>query len=267
MEKKNKNDITVILPIHELNGDSEIKLFKTALESVEKQKVTVDELLIVYPKGSEVEEILNNLELKDYNTNIRLVANEGKSDFASQLNHGVKECKTEWFSTLEFDDEYSINWFKNVKTYIESHSDVDLFLPITINANTDGDFIGLSNEAVWANSFSTELGILDNEVLMDFEGFNTNGMVFKKSKYEEFGGMKSNIKVYFNYEFLLRMTFKGVKLMIIPKYGYKHLNGREGSLFKSYETEIDVVEARWWLSQARKDYFFPNERDITYAPK
>ena len=27
---------------------------------------------------------------------------------------------------------------------------------------------------------------------------------------------------------------------------------------------MDPVEANWWLSQAKKEYYFDNERDITY---
>ena len=28
---------------------------------------------------------------------------------------------------------------------------------------------------------------------------------------------------------------------------------------------MDPVEARWWLSQAKKEYYFPTDRKITYA--
>ena len=59
---ENKNNITVILPIHELIGDENLNLFKNAIKSVGEQKVVPDELLIVCPKGSEVEALLTSLD-------------------------------------------------------------------------------------------------------------------------------------------------------------------------------------------------------------
>ena len=56
-----KNTISVILPIHELPNEKSLELFKNALTSVAKQTVCVDELIIVYPKGSDVAKII-----KDY---------------------------------------------------------------------------------------------------------------------------------------------------------------------------------------------------------
>jgi hypothetical protein len=32
------------------------------------------------------------------------------------------------------------------------------------------------------------------------------------------------------------MTFKDVKVMVIPRFGYKHVNQREESLFANYRT-------------------------------
>ena len=43
-KKNTKSDITVVLPVHQLNGESEIKLFNNAVNSVIKQETQVDEL-------------------------------------------------------------------------------------------------------------------------------------------------------------------------------------------------------------------------------
>jgi len=260
-----KTNISVIVPVHELTGEDNIKLFNTALTSVDNQEVKPDEVLVVVPEGSEVSKTLTEMDLTTYGVKVTVVENPGKTDFATQVNYGVSQCKTEWFSILEFDDEYSIKWFKNVVTYREAHTDVDVFMPIIIDINEpDGGFMGLTNEAVWANSFSDELGVLDNNALLSFQNFNIDGVTMKKSSFEDAGGFKSNIKLTFIYEFLLRLTFKDHKVMVIPKYGYKHLNQRPGSLFNNYKTEIDPVEANWWLAQAKKEYYFDNEREITY---
>ena len=261
---ENKTNISVILPIHELQDEVCVNLFKNALNSVSEQKIIPDELLLVYPKDSELETQLNNFDFSQYKMTVRLVANDGKTDFQSQVNYGVNEVKTEWFSILEFDDEFSINWFKNVVTYIKAHDDVEVFLPIIIDTDENNDFIGLTNEAVWANSFSNELGYLDNESLLAYQNFNIDGFVIKKDTFIEHGGLKSTIKLTFIYEFLLRLTFKNAKIMVIPRFGYKHMNNRVNSLFNVYKSEMDPVESNWWLAQAKKEYFFPNEREITY---
>jgi hypothetical protein len=263
---KKKTNITVILPIHELEGESNNTLFNNAIKSVANQTTQVDELLIVTPKGSKVEKTLKDYDFGDVSKIVRIVSNDGKTDFASQMNFGVSETKTEWFSILEFDDEYSDKWFANVVKYREAYDDVDMFMPIIIDVNaSDNGFMGLTNEAVWASSFSDELGVLDNNALLSFQNFNIDGLTMKKEVFEDFGGFKSNIKLTFIYEFLLRMTFKDAKAMIIPRFGYKHLNQREGSLFNSYKDTMNPVEANWWLSQAKKEYYFDNERDITYV--
>jgi hypothetical protein len=46
-----------------------------------------------------------------------------------------------------------------------------------------------------------ELGILDNNALLTYQNFNTDGMVIRKSVYEENGGFKPSIKLTFIYEF------------------------------------------------------------------
>jgi hypothetical protein len=60
------------------------------------------------------------------------------------------------------------------------------------------------------------------------------------------------------------MTFKDVRVMVIPKFGYKHVNQRVGSLFAEYKEKMNPIEARWWLTTAKKEYYFPNDRKITY---
>lgn len=267
-KKKLKTDITnitVVLPVHELATDKDTTLFKGAITSVTDQIVKPDEILIVVPKGSDIEKTLKDFDFGDAKDIVRIVSNPNGSDFQTQINYGVENVKTEWFSFLEFDDEYSNKWFKNVMEYKTAHDDVDIFLPIIVDVNaTDGGFMGLTNEAAWANSFSDELGVLDNNALLTFQNFNIDGMTMKKSTFDDFGGFKKNIKLTFIYEFLLRMTFNDARVMIIPRYGYKHINQREGSLFASYKGEMNPVEANWWLAQAKKEYYFPNEREITY---
>lgn len=263
MEKENLTQISVIMPVHELDEYTK-KTFSNAVQSVKEQIVRPDVLLIVVPKDTEAATFIKSYDYGDYKDSVTILENEEKTDFSSQVNYGVKACKTEWFSVLEFDDEYAKIWFKNVIEYRNAHSNIDIFMPIVVDVDNNNSFIGFTNEAVWAQSFSEVLGVLDNSALLAYQNFNIDGMVIKKSIYDEFGGLKSNIKLTFIYEFLLRMTFKDAKVMVIPKFGYKHINQRPNSLFATYKQTLDPVEARWWLSTAKKESFFGKDREITY---
>jgi hypothetical protein len=256
-------DVSVIIPVHEFT-DETYKLFGTALQSIMVQKVLPTEVLIVAPKGSDAMTKLNSTDYGTIADIVSLVENEGATDFASQVNLGVSVAKNEWVSFLEFDDEYASIWFKNVLEYQQAYPQVGIFMPIVVDVDKESNFVGFTNEAVWANSFSDELGILDLNALLTYQNFSIDGIVIKKSIFEESGGIKSNIKLTFPYEFMLRMAFKDVRIMAIPKFGYKHINQRPGSLFANYKNELDPTEVSWWLSKAKKEYYFDRDRKITY---
>ena len=260
---KNKmSKLSVIIPVHLVNEKIE-ELFKNAVNSVKDQTVKVDELLVVVPKGSAAAEYMAKYDFADLKT--RVIENDGNTDFSSQMNCGVENCNTEWFTMLEMDDELANIWVNNFVKYREAYPDVDMFLPLVVDVQEDGAFIGLTNEAVWAQSFSDELGYLDNGALLAYQNFNIDGMTMTKEKYDEIGGFKSNIKLTFIYEFLLRATFQAATIMVIPKFGYKHVNQRTGSLFANYKDELTPMEANWWLEQAKKEYFHSEDRELTYG--
>lgn len=260
---KEKNNISVILPVHELTEETKL-LFSNAVMSVKEQIERPDELIIVVPTNSDTLTYVKSFDFGDYKDSVVILENQGMTDFASQVNLGVMGAKSEWISILEFDDEFAKIWFKNVIEYRAAYENVDIFMPIIVDVDSQQAFIGFTNEAVWANSFSEELGILDNNALLAYQNFNIDGIVMKKSVYESFGGFKSNIKLTFIYEFLLRMTFQAAKIMVIPKFGYKHVNQRPGSLFSDYKQTLDPIESRWWLAQAKKEYYHKKDRTITY---
>ena len=256
--------ITVIIPLHEVT-ETTSNLFQNAIKSVEDQMSKPTSVLIVTPKDSEATTFAKDFDYMTIKDIVKVVENDGKTDFASQINFGVSQCETEWFSILEYDDEYSKIWFKNVEKYINAYSDVDIFMPIVVDVDSNGQFIGFTNEAVWANSFSDELGFLDKEALLSYQNFNIDGIVMKKETYQSYGGFKSNIKLTFIYEFLLRMSYKSCKIMTIPKFGYKHVNQREGSLFYNYRQSINPVEANWWLNKAKSEFYHETDRELSYT--
>ena len=270
-----KSNISVIIPIHTVI-DLDQYLPK-ALESVTKNTVQPDEILIVRCACPEVTEFLSGYDFGDMKNKIRTVETKKTKEFAHMVNSAVEEVKTDYFSILEFDDEYSSIWFKNAVKYIKAYPDVDVFLSHVIDVNEKNEFVGTTNEVTWSLGFVqgmtpeesfSNLGFLDLEALKTFPNFQLSGAVIKKATFEDIGGIKNNLKLSFVYEFLLRMTYNGYKVMTIPKSGYKHMNMRPYSLFWRYRNDdrykLSQDEGKFWMQTAMKEYFFNFDREIKY---
>jgi glycosyltransferase involved in cell wall biosynthesis len=264
---ENKFDVSVILPIKTATAKDFSEYFTKAIESLKSQKAQINELVIVH---TDEEILVKFLEEFDFGE-LTIKKLEWKDDpsFANQVNFGIEKSTSKWVSILEFDDEYASIWFNNVKKYSEVYKDVNAFLPIVIDVDDKGVFAGFTNEATFATNFAQEVGFLTNDILHEYQNFQTSGMVIKKETIEEFGGIKPNFKLTFVYEFLLRLTFNSVRMMTIPKIGYKHVNLREGSIFWNYKNGSDVLtenEVKFWVESAKKEYFFKDERKLNYEP-
>ena len=263
-----KNNISVILPIKSGKAIGFTDFFDKCIQSVHFQNDHVSELIIVHGN----EEYLNNY-LNEYDFSGLTVTFEKWNDqpsFAKQVNHGVSVATSNWCSILEFDDEYSNIWFKNATKYMDIYKDVEVFLPVVVDVDEKLVFAGFTNEATFAANVSSEMGILTNETLQTFQNFQISGMVFSKEKFLELGGLKSNLKLTFGYELFLRLTYNSVKIMTIPRIGYKHMNLREGSIFWNYKNGEDKMsqdEAKFWIDSAKKEYFYNNDREIKYEPQ
>ena len=262
------NKVTVIVPVHRINED-EKDYFAKAMASIREQKELPSNLMVVVPKDSEVKKIVEEFNYDEKVKSIlTIVENDGETDFCSQVNFGVSKVETEWFSILEIDDEYSKIWFNNFDKYASYYDEVDVFLPIVLDANVEGRFLHFTNEPVWAKDFSDKLGFLDNDALLNYPSFQLSGGVFKKESFESVGKLKSSIKLQFVYELFLRMSYYDKKIMTIPKIGYKKTNMRPSSLFHGYyqgtTDRIDPLEAKWWFNTAKKECYFKQDRGITY---
>jgi hypothetical protein len=254
-------NITIILPVHRIE-DSYRVMFENAVKSVEQFHNDV-KLMIVCPLDvkSEFTNISDVLE-------VNVVTNNSKTDFCSQVNLGIENCDTEWFSILEIDDEYKSIWLKSINEYVKTYNDIDVFLPVVKDINVEGNFVSFTNESTWAYGFTEKQGVLDNEVLLDFQNYQISGGLYKTQVVKDNGSLKENIKLTFGYEFLLRLTHNNVKIMTVPRIGYQHLNFREDSLFWSYKNDevnkLTEDEAKFWLETAKKEFFFKNKRDVNY---
>jgi len=263
-----KFDVSVVLPIKSSSNVWFEDYFKKCIESLKQQVIGINELIIVHTNETSLVEYLNQFDFGDIN--VVKIEWTKEPNYSGQVNFGVRSAKSKWVSLFEFDDEYSKIWFKNVKKFSESYPDVDAFLPIVIDTDNKESFAGFTNEATFALNISSEMGLLTNETLQNYQNFQTSGMVIKKSSFVDFGLFKPSFKLTFGYEFFLRMTNNGVKFLTIPKIGYKHMNLREGSIFWNYKNSDERLtedEVRFWIDKAKKECLFINQRDIKYEPQ
>ena len=259
-----KKLITVILPIHKIN-ELYVEMLKNSVKSVEQFHNDVI-LMIVCPQ-----DVKNEIDKIDLGQKLEILYNvhTGETDFCSQINRGIENCNTDWFSILEIDDEYNSVWLKSFVDYSTENSDVDVFLPIVKDINVEGKFLSFTNESAWAYGFTEKQGFLDNEVLLDFQNYQTSGGIYRTSVMKDSGFFKDNIKLTFSYELLLRLTHNNIKIMTIPKIGYQHVNFREDSLFFNLKNDdsskLSEKEVKFWLDTAKKEFFFKNKRDVNYT--
>jgi glycosyltransferase involved in cell wall biosynthesis len=264
----NNLSISVILPIKSSKAKDFEIYFEKAIQSIQNQKSVVDELIIVHTSEESLVDFIKNYNFESLNV-VNLLWDK-EPNYCNQVNFGIKNAKSTWVSLFEFDDEYSPIWFDNVKKYISSYPEVQVFLPVVVETDEKGVFAGFTNEATFAANFSQEMGFLTNETLQDYQNFQTAGSVFKKQIVDDFGGFKPSIKLTFIYEFLLRITYNSVPVMTIPKLGYKHMNLREGSIFWNYKYSEEKMldeEVKFWIQTAKKEYFFVDDRVIKYQPE
>lgn len=244
--------LVVIIPVHEFN-DSVKSMLENAIASVPKGI----EIRISCKKG-----IKDDIEkgIKKNKNIVYYEKDDDASDFCSLVNYAVKG--SEYFSILEFDDTFSPIWFDVFKQYKDFFSDVSIYLPLNdlVDASNNNKYAGVGNEAPWASSFSNEIGYIDNDCLQNFFDFYMPGGIFRTADFIEVGMLKPSIKLTFWYEFLLRFTSKGKKIYVIPKIGYTHVLGREGSIFDSYKNNISPEESEWWVKLAKKEFHFKEER-------
>ena len=201
---------------------------------------------------------------------------ERPQDFLSRLNI--------WETESGMKDMYDRK--SAMKEYVKYHgfeiSSVDDLLLC------DDDLYNLIYHLYFTKSFDQEISALENchnlQTLIFTESFdqeisalgnchNLQTLIFGYWFNQEITALEncSNLqKLTFGYELFLRMTHNSMKIMTIPKIGYKHINLREGSIFWNYkngDNRITQDEAGFWIESAKKEYFYTSEREINYEPQ
>ena len=255
-------DLTIIVPLVEYVDEMK-EMFDISLNSILTTDMK-DESSIIFigPKSS-----LDVLE--DYSwgdREILFIENEKNIEPQFQINKAIKDVKTAYFTVLEFDDKFNDFWFNEVEKYIKHYPDVSIFLPLIEVYDFKRPELGAvayANEPVWASSFSEELGFLDVESLKNHYNFIVSGAIIKKSDYIYAGGIKTSLKYFFWYEFLLRLCHNGKRAFVIPKVGYEHFVNRDNSMTSIIQNK-DNEEIDFWFTTAQEEYPYKNDRKKTY---
>lgn len=276
--KKNKMenkqiDLTVLVPVTKLDNQT-TSLLNLAIGSIKDQTLHPKKVVFIVPT-SEIEtydyitstfENSNGLYLVEFHQ-------VSSDDFPEMVNTTIDNVSTKYFSILEWNSEYLPTYFERTQEFIDSSefSGMATYLPTTALVTDKGFMLQFINEGVWGQGESEAMGKLDFKYLWDNNVFVLGGMVMSKEAFQEVGGFKSEIKIYFAYEFLLRLINSDYKVAVTPKIGYKHTMDSTGSLFSPYKNAaigIKQEEVQFYLDSAKKEYLFnPNEikREINYS--
>ena len=167
------------------------------------------------------------------------------------------------FVVLTKADMLNHKFTKNVKEYITAYPDVAMFLPVTLNFNeVDGKsiFQAFSNELVWAVGATEVQGYLDFNYLKEHPIFTFNCAVYNYETFKSVGGLKQNFVQQREYEFALRLLNKGHNMMTIPKFLCSNTT-------VPTDIKVNYDERVFWLTMAKKECFFTEDRNIVYEPK
>jgi hypothetical protein len=256
--------LSIIIPVHEFNDTVKEYLTK-AIKSVVDQSDMAEppKLIIIHTPtiGGKIMDIVKDVYPKDLS--VLYIATRQQSDYQSMVNLAVNEIDTEFFSVLEFDDEFGKTYSKNVEQYISAYPLVDIFIPMMLEVDIENKPVKISNEIAWSQHFAGEienLGYLSVETVKSYSDFKLSGAVIRKSDFIKNGGYKANIKLTFMFEYLLRSLNNNSIAFIIPKIVYKHLVDRPDSMFEVYSKTMPKLERKFWFDIAMKEYFFNKDR-------
>lgn len=255
-------ELTIIVPLVEYKEEYK-SMYENALNSVVESDVKEETSIIFVGPSSSLKVV------KEFNLGAREVLyleNSKNIELPFQINKAVKDVKTDYFSVLEFDDNYTSFWFNEVEKYQTSFNDISLYLPL-IEAfdfkRKEVGAIAYANEPVWASSFSEELGYVDEQSLKNHFNFIVSGGVFKTKDFLSVGGLKNSLKVFFWYELLLRLNHNGKKIYVIPKVGYEHYVNRDESLTTMYQ-QMNQDEVSFWFTTAQEEFVYKTDRKKKY---
>lgn len=248
--------LAVVIPVHEMNEEVS-QLLNTAVDSV--------------PAGVDIFVVGPDAVTTVLPEHIKPLANNtSRQDFCGQVNEAIDLLpeQYEFVSILEMDDTFNKTVFENaLKTYIDAKPEYDVYLTLQYLIDAKQElFIGFANEMPLAMPKDGIFGEVDSEFLQEVFNLNLTGTVIRRDKFVK---LRPAVKIYFWYEWLLRVMRNGSRVFTIPKVAYNHKLMRDGSIFAEYQKTVTGQENNYWLNVARESSKL-NEDNTNYvyqAPK
>lgn len=250
-------------------------------------KNTLDSPKIVLRKQNEKGELEEEVLTTDGKINY-IILDSASDTFPKIFNEGFNialENEYEFYSIIEANDVVGLNWYANANIYAKENANISMFFPLIRNT-VNGVFSSLINEAPWAEGMSEEAGKVDSNLLSRFNCIIPIGAIFKVKSLEEYSELKDDnkhypfkesIKISHYYEFLMRMIYNDVKAMCVPRIGYefkitncenfKHTGCKIPNNLSQIPVDkggITPAEGSFWMSLAKKEYFFDEDRNKVY---
>lgn len=249
-------NISVIVPLVKMEIDDKVynEMAVTAIKSV-----PIDTKILVVGTKSKIDGL--GLEKNKSISGVELTNEEENMNIQHFVNKGVAKCKTDYFSILQICDTFTEKCFDNAEKYM--NSDYASSMMLTLEEVKDFEHpengsIAYMNEAVWANGFSEQMGIIDRECIEDFFNFSLFGAVINKEDYLSVGGLKESMHACFWHEFLLRWLQYNKTAFVVPKVGYYITLGIPTT------EKFSDEELEFWNKTAKTEYFYKQDRNKTF---
>lgn len=220
---------------------------RKAINSILSQAYTDFELLVVDGNSTDdTTKLVNSYEDK----RIRLISNENDNGVASARNKGIKESTGEYVGYLDSDDFVYNNWLESVDKYIISNPNKILFMPnknySVKQVDDNGKLLRVFKEELLFEKPPTPNDIVNLNIQCD-----TNGMVHKRAVIEKMGFWNDSLKLYEDFEFLLRFVeYYPDGFQFIPEVlvSYSRVYGKNSLCSKAkYQDLVDSLEKIYLL--------------------
>lgn len=256
------NQLTIIIPVHKLENDTDKQYLDGALKSLSEQSDKNFNVLMYMHK-----DVKYRMPSK-LGIDVERIKVDEQFSYQGAINTAVKNhVKTDYFSVLELDDVYHPYYVSSFYEHLNYYGDeYDTYMGLLAEVNAENQFMGLRNEIAWIVNNMDELGVMDLEnAKKKFQGFSLTGAVFNKESFLDVGGFKENFPIFFNFEYLLRALHNSHEIYVIPKVMVNHTNGRSGSYFDQCEKEYKIYERKEYLNLVLKEYLFEEDRRLNIA--
>lgn len=202
---------------------------------------------------------------------IRFVNNINDNGPSSGRNQGIEEAQGEFIGYLDSDDLVYPNWLETMYEYIQREPTKVLFMPnkrYEMNLlNNDGS---LNKTFVDTTIYENADFSYENVISLSIQ-CDTNGMIHKKTIVDEIGGWNTSLKLYEDFEFLLRVAERYPQgFQYVPEILVKYTRsyGKDSLCSKAtYQQIIDSIDIvhnlhghkkflknQKWHSEIRKKY-------------